>query len=52
MLVVAHRLSTIQHADNIIVLNKGEVLEQGNHQALLKKKGHYYKLYQLQFEED
>lgn len=49
MLVVAHRLSTIQHADNIIVLQNGEVLEQGNHQALLKKKGHYYKLYQLQY---
>ncbi|MBE6135563.1 MAG: ABC transporter ATP-binding protein [Erysipelotrichaceae bacterium] len=49
MLVVAHRLSTIQHADNIIVLQNGEILEQGNHQALLKKKGHYYKLYQLQY---
>lgn len=51
MLVVAHRLSTIQHADNIIVLQNGEVIESGNHQALLKKRGHYYKLYQLQFEE-
>ena len=50
MLVVAHRLSTIQHADNIIVLQNGEIIEQGNHQQLLKKKGHYYKLYQLQFE--
>ena len=48
-LVIAHRLSTIQHADNIIVLQNGEILEQGNHQALLKKKGHYYKLYQLQY---
>ncbi|MBR1846819.1 MAG: ABC transporter ATP-binding protein [Bacilli bacterium] len=49
MLVVAHRLSTIQHADNILVLQNGEVLEQGNHQELLKKKGHYFKLYQLQY---
>ncbi|MCQ2799215.1 MAG: ABC transporter ATP-binding protein/permease [Bacilli bacterium] len=50
MLVVAHRLSTIQHADNIIVLQNGQVLEQGNHQSLLKEKGYYFKLYQLQFE--
>ncbi len=50
MLVVAHRLSTIQHADQIIVLQNGEVIEIGNHQELLKKKGYYYKLYQLQFE--
>ena len=50
MLVVAHRLSTIQHADKIIVLQHGEIIEEGNHQELLKKKGYYYKLYQLQFE--
>ena len=50
MLVVAHRLSTIQHADNIIVLQNGEIIEQGSHQKLLKNRGHYYKLYQLQFE--
>lgn len=49
MLVVAHRLSTIQHADKIIVLQNGEIIESGNHQQLLKKRGHYYKLYQLQF---
>ena len=49
MLVVAHRLSTIQHADNIIVLQNGEILEQGNHQELLKQRGHYYKLYELQY---
>ena len=51
MLVVAHRLSTIQHADQIIVLQNGEIIEKGNHQELLKKKGYYYKLYQLQFKD-
>ena len=50
MLVVAHRLSTIQHADQIIVLQHGEIIERGNHQELLKQKGYYHKLYQLQFE--
>ena len=50
MLVVAHRLSTIQHADQIIVLQHGEIIERGNHQELLHKHGYYYKLYQLQFE--
>jgi ATP-binding cassette subfamily B protein len=49
-IVVAHRLSTIQHADVIIVMRKGKIIEQGNHQNLLKNKGHYYQLYQLQYE--
>lgn len=49
MLVVAHRLSTIQHADKIIVLSKGEVKEMGNHQELLAQKGLYYNLYELQY---
>lgn len=49
MLIVAHRLSTIQHADNIILLSHGEIIEQGNHQELLRKKGKYYDLYSLQF---
>ena len=49
MLVVAHRLSTIQHADKIVVLSKGEVKEMGNHQELLAKKGLYYNLYELQY---
>ena len=48
MLIVAHRLSTVQHADNIIVLSHGEIIEQGNHFDLLKKKGSYYNLYTLQ----
>lgn len=51
MLIVAHRLSTIQHADKIIVMQKGEIKEEGSHQELLKKKGIYYSLYQLQYEE-
>ncbi len=51
MLIVAHRLSTIQKADQIIVLQKGEIIERGNHQELLKKHGYYHKLYKLQFEE-
>ena len=49
MLIVAHRLSTIQHADKIIVLKKGEIVEEGNHQELLKKKGLYYSLYEIQY---
>jgi len=49
MLIVAHRLSTIQHADNIILLSHGQILEQGNHQELLHRKGRYYQLYTLQF---
>ncbi len=48
MLIVAHRLSTIQKADNIILLSKGKIVEQGNHQELLHKKGRYYQLYTLQ----
>lgn len=51
MLIVAHRLSTIQHADNIICLKKGQIIEQGNHQDLLKQKGYYYNLYRLQYED-
>lgn len=50
MLIVAHRLSTIQHADNIIVISHGEILEQGNHFELLERKGAYYELYRLQYE--
>ncbi|MDE7252445.1 MAG: ABC transporter ATP-binding protein/permease [Acetatifactor sp.] len=49
MLIVAHRLSTIQHADNIIVLSHGKIVEQGSHHELLEKKGKYYKLYTLQY---
>ena len=52
MLIVAHRLSTIQHADNIIVLSHGEIVEQGNHFELLERRGMYYGLYMLQFERE
>lgn len=48
MLIVAHRLSTVQHADKIIVLSHGEIVEQGTHFELLNQKGKYYNLYTLQ----
>ncbi|MBR2454400.1 MAG: ABC transporter ATP-binding protein [Clostridia bacterium] len=48
MLMVAHRLSTIQHADKIIMLSHGEIIEEGNHAELLEKRGKYYELYTLQ----
>ncbi|RYL94802.1 ABC transporter ATP-binding protein [Sporolactobacillus sp. THM7-4] len=47
-IAIAHRLSTIQDADQILVLHRGEIVERGTHQSLLKAKGLYYKMYQLQ----
>ncbi len=52
MLIVAHRLSTIQNADKIIVLSHGEIIESGSHEELIAKEGYYYNLYMLQFLED
>ena len=48
--VIAHRLSTIQSADLILVLEGGQVVEQGNHETLMAKRGSYYRLYQAQFD--
>lgn len=48
-IVIAHRLSTVQNADRILVVDKGRIIEQGNHQALLAQDGEYRKLYDLQF---
>lgn len=50
-IIIAHRLSTIQKADRILVMDKGRVLEQGNHQELLALGGQYKKLYEMQFSE-
>ena len=47
-LIIAHRLSTIQSADEIVVLDKGKVLERGNHESLLAQNGMYKKLIELQ----
>ena len=52
MLMVAHRLSTIKHADKIIVLSHGEIIEQGTHTQLLENKGRYYNLYMLQYHKE
>lgn len=48
--VIAHRLSTIQNADKILVVDQGDVVEQGTHESLMAKKGFYYNLYAAQFE--
>jgi ATP-binding cassette subfamily B protein len=48
--VIAHRLSTIQNADQILVVNAGDVVEQGTHDSLMRQRGFYYKLYASQFE--
>ncbi len=50
-IVIAHRLSTIQHADRIMALSGGQLVEAGNHDELLKKRGLYYNLYKLQYQQ-
>jgi ATP-binding cassette subfamily B multidrug efflux pump len=50
-LVIAHRLSTVRNADNIIVINEGKIVEEGNHTQLMKKKRMYYHLYKKQFKD-
>jgi ATP-binding cassette subfamily B protein len=52
LLMVAHRLSTIQHADKIIYLSKGKIREEGSHKELLSLKGRYYDLYMLQYDRE
>ena len=47
--VIAHRLSTIVNADKILVVNNGDIIEQGNHNELMQNKGFYYNLYNSQF---
>jgi subfamily B ATP-binding cassette protein MsbA len=50
--VIAHRLSTVRHADCILVLERGEVVERGTHEALLERQGAYHRLHSLQFQTD
>jgi subfamily B ATP-binding cassette protein MsbA len=52
VLVIAHRLSTIKNADRIIVMDQGQIVEEGNHESLLKKMGIYQKLYNIQYAND
>jgi subfamily B ATP-binding cassette protein MsbA len=51
-LVIAHRLSTVERADRIIVLDKGKIVESGTHQELLDRDGQYAALYRMQFSEE
>ena len=50
--IIAHRLSTVRHADKILVIQHGEITEAGNHRELIRKKGYYYNLYANQFREE
>ena len=48
MLIIAHRLATVKNCDEIIVLDKGEIVESGSHEELLAKRGHYWNLWEMQ----
>jgi ATP-binding cassette subfamily B protein len=50
-IVIAHRLSTIQNVDRILVMRKGQLIEQGSHAELLTQDGYYRRLYELQYQE-
>ena len=50
IIIIAHRLSTVKNADNIFVLKNGKIIEEGNHQKLINKKGEYFKLIENQLE--
>jgi subfamily B ATP-binding cassette protein MsbA len=52
VIVIAHRLSTVQHANKILVLDKGKIVEEGDHSSLIEKAGLYQKLYTLQFRDE
>lgn len=52
LLVIAHRLKTIEKADQIIVIDQGEIVEEGSHQELMEKEGYYYKLKEKLFTEN
>ena len=48
MLIIAHRLATVKNCDEIIVMNQGEIVEQGSHEKLLERQGEYYRLWEMQ----
>ncbi len=50
--VIAHRLSTIRNADQVLVVEEGQIVERGTHQSLLEARGRYYEIYQMQFREE
>ena len=51
-IAIAHRLSTIRNADNILVMHRGQIREEGDHDTLLQQNGIYARLYQLQYQEE
>ena len=51
-IVIAHRLTTVQNADKIVVIEKGRIIEQGKHEELLQRKGTYYRLYTRKLQDE